>query len=458
MSPKLFLLPITLLALGECSSLSAQGLVINNGSNVVVNGASSIVINNGGFSNSGTFNAGTGTLAFTGTSAATISGSTATSFYNFLINKPGSSVALGRNASVTNTLSMGNGNLNLSGFDLNLGTTGSLSGERGTSRVLGPSGGYLISSATLNAPVRVNPGNIGLEITTTANPGLVTLKRGHQPRQLEAGFSIQRFFDITAANNIGENATLRFYYFNEELGNIKEGELGVYSVTAAVPGGELQPQSTVDTIANYVEVSKVALAGVVVPASTISDPARSAYFTAVLLNGKALLSWGTLYEINADHFELERSVDGSAFQRFANVTASGTTAVASDYTYTDPEPLVGPYFGTSPRYYRYKIVFKDGTYRYSNIVSLAPDGYPNHILSVSPNPTNGPVNVRFSSFRNQKVILQVVDNAGSVVAQKEMNAIIGANLISVDISHVIKGIYYVRLINIERNAYKILKQ
>jgi hypothetical protein len=458
MNPKCLLLIIPMLTLSVCCThLFAQGLTISNGSNVVVNGAANIVINNGGFSNSGTFSPGESAVIFIGPAVTSISGSSTSSFYNFLVNKTGSSISLAHNIGIANTLTMGDGHVNLNGFDLNLGTTGSITGERPLSRVLGPAGGFLIRSAVLNAPDKVSPGNIGLEITTASNPGLVTLKRGHQSLQLAGGFSIQRFYDISSASNIGDNATLRFHYFDEELGGVNESELGVYSITTAVPGGELEGQNITDPVANYIQVGGVALAGRFAPASKISDPARSSYLTAVLVNGRTLLSWGTAYEINTDHFELERSVNGGDFQRFANVTAAGTTTISNDYTYTDPDLATGPYYVSSPRYYRYKIVFKDGGFRYSAIVSVAPEGYPNHILQVYPSPTTGPVNVRFSSFKNQKVTLQVVDNTGNIVAQKEMTAVIGPNMVSCDISKVIKGVYYVRLLNIERRAYKIIK-
>ncbi|RXK85977.1 T9SS type A sorting domain-containing protein [Filimonas effusa] len=458
MKTKLLLLPITLIAFHQFNFLFSQGLVISNGSNIVVNGATSIVINNGGINNSGSFNASTGTIVFTGTSTASLSGASTSSFYNLTVNKPGSFITLGHNVGVTHSLTMETGHLNLNGFDLDLGATGSLTGEKPASRVIGPNGGYLISSAILNAPNKANPGNIGLEITASANPGLVTLKRGHQSRQLSGGFGIHRYYDITAANNIGENATLRFHYFDEELGGVSESELGVYSVTSVTPGGELEIKSFTDPIANYVEVNGAALAGVFVPASTISDPARSSYFTVTPVDSRALLRWGTFYEINADRFELERAVGNSGFQRFANVPAAGTVATPNDYNYTDPEPLKGPYFGTSPRYYRYKVIFKDGSFRYSNIISVAPEGYPSEVLSIYPSPSYGPVNVRFSSVKNQRVVLQVLDNLGSIVAQAEMNALTGANLISCDISHVARGTYYVRLIGIAKQAYKILKQ
>lgn len=337
---------------------SAQGgLTITNGGNLVVNGAANIVVNDGGFSNAGAFNAGSGTVTFTGTSVANITGTSPTSFYNFLIDKS-SRIGLLRNIDVINSLTLGNGIIDLNGFDINLGTTGNIIGERPASRVIGPAGGFLIRSVLLTAPVKVNPGNIGVEITTTSNPGLTVIKRGHQPLQLSGGgIGIQRFFDVSAANNTGANSTLRFYYFDEELGSVAENELTVYSLTSSVPGEKLGMPDGSDPVANYVQVSNMELTARFIPASV--DPGG---------------------------------------------------------------------------------------------------GYANRIIQVFPNPTPGPVNIRFRSARNQRVILQVVDNTGKVVAHKELYAATGYNTVSYDLGNIVQGVYYLRVLNIEKKAFKILKQ
>lgn len=464
MPPKLPLLTL-LSAFSVCvvqTHVAAQGIVIANGGHVVVNGSAGIVINNGGFTNSGTFNAGTGIVFFTGATPATIAGTAPTSFYYLSVNKPGSTLTLLRNAGVTNTLSMDDGNIDLNGLDLDLGTTGIITGERPASRVLGPAGGFLVRSAVLNAPDRVNPGNIGIEITSASNPGLTTVRRGHQSLQLSGGFGIDRFFDITAANNNGNNATLRLHYFDEELGGVAENELGVYAI--AVPGERevLQKLNALNTTENTIETGNATLAGRWVPASNISDPARSSYFTATLpANNRTELNWGTFYEINASRFELQSAADGRSFQTFATVPASGTSTVSHDYTYIDPVEL------TSRRYYRYKLVFNDGTVQYSQIVSVSMNGYPNSILLVYPNVTRGPVNVRFSSIENQPVKLQVVNLNGDMVAQKEVSATTGLNNISCDISTLPPGSYFVRLVSPSRIwsyrsipswLFKIIKQ
>lgn len=459
MQPKLLFIVLPVLIFQNIFHQSiAQGIVINDGGNIVVNGNASIVINDGHLNNSGTFTPATGTVLFTGTNAVNISGNSTTSFYNLSMDKSGAGITLMQNASVAGALAMVNGNLDLNSYNLDLGTTGSVTGERAVSRILGPAGGFLIRTTQLSSPAAVNPGNIGVSITSSANLGTTIIKRGHEMLQLAGGYSANRFFDIAAAGGTGNNTVLNFSYFDEELNTVAEKELGVYYIPSSAATQTLLTTTAFDSVADNIQVSNAALAGRFVLASNISDPARSSDLVAVLDGDKADLSWTSFYEINTDHYELERAVDKSYFAKFATITAAGSSSSIHNYTYTDPEPVTGPYEVPSPRYYRYKLIFKDGTYRYSNIASVGLVGYNNQILHVYPNPTTGPVTVSFSSNKNQRVVLQVTDNYGNVVSQKQMDAITGPNLISADISGVMPGVYYLRLLNIGKNAYKIIKQ
>ena len=63
--------------------INAQGIIIGSGATLNVNGAGNLVINNGGLSNAGTFTAGTGTVALTGTAQPTSTSLSGTSPLNF---------------------------------------------------------------------------------------------------------------------------------------------------------------------------------------------------------------------------------------------------------------------------------------------------------------------------------------------------------------------------------------
>jgi hypothetical protein len=73
----------------------------------------------------------------------------------------------------------------------------------------------------------INPGNLGAFITSAANVGVVTIRRGHVS-QSGAGLasSINRYYSITAENNTNLNATLRLKYFDAELNGQNRSRTG----------------------------------------------------------------------------------------------------------------------------------------------------------------------------------------------------------------------------------------
>ena len=98
------------------------------------------------------------------------------------------------------------------------------------------------------------------------------------------------------------------------------------------------------------------------------------------------LLWRTASELNNDHFEVQRSADGRAFETFARVAGQGTSTTATNYAHTD----AGIGSRTSgPLYYRLRQVDRDGTSSFSLVETVrfdkAPAGPP--AISLFPNPT-----------------------------------------------------------------------
>ena len=122
---------------------------------------------------------------------------------------------------------MTSGNLDLNGNDLTLGTAnGTIMSESESSRVTGPSGGVVRKTMDLNAPSSVNPGNIGVAITSSENMGSTTIERSHVPESIGGGSSIERSFAITPTTNTDLDATARFSYFDAELNGNTDTDLG----------------------------------------------------------------------------------------------------------------------------------------------------------------------------------------------------------------------------------------
>lgn len=255
---KLYLLGIALL---PCSPLFGQGAFIIDGGQVTVVGAGTIVLNNAQWVNNGTFDAGTGTVILKGDAADNVSaigGASVTTFHNLEIDKSSNGAQLQQAVQVDNELHMTAGNLDLNGFNLTLGSAaGTIFGESTNSYIHGAAGGEVVKTVDLDAPSAANPGNIGASITSAANLGATTIRRGHQPQNVDGADGIERYYVISPANNTNLNATLRLFYFDHELNGVAEVDL----VPVRDNGGswEYYEATTADASANYVETNNIAV-------------------------------------------------------------------------------------------------------------------------------------------------------------------------------------------------------
>jgi hypothetical protein len=438
-------------------SVNAQGIIIGNGATLNVNGACNLVINNGGLSNAGTFIPGTGTVALTGTAQPTstsLSGTSPINFYNLSINKTGGGARLLRNTSITNNLLLNNGNIDLNGFDIDLGSTGSLVGESVLSTVVGSSGGSINRTILLNAPTNVNPGNLGIEISSAANLGLSVIKRGHTQQVNSSGFSINRYFDIIPTNNTALNASIKMYYQDTELASVNENELKLWSKpVAANVLWTLLGSTAQDATANWVLKSGLDSLNRFTLASSITNPlpVQLLSFSGLLINNGVQLNWSTLTEINIKYFEIEKALDGWNFRNIATIVAAGNSNNVKNYSFFDAALL------TSSAYYRLKFINTDGSYTYSGIVLVNKGSFNSSFVGVYPNPAREKVLLRFISSTTNSVLLQISNADGKLVMSKSLEAIKGINTTEYNMNNLPQGVYYFRLIGIDNKTIKVLK-
>lgn len=110
-------------------------------------------------------------------------------------------------------------------------------------------------------------------------------------------------------------------------------------------------------------------------------------FTGAARERASYLEWVTSEEINASHFDIERSADAKSWRQIGSVTARGEggapVQASVQYRFTDENPSNGSNF------YRLKMVDhavdgKDAAFAYSRIVKIDMDGLPD--WAVYPNP------------------------------------------------------------------------
>ncbi len=167
-----------------------------------------------------------------------------------------------------------------------------------------------------------------------------------------------------------------------------------------------------------------------------SLPVDFLYFTAKPVGSDVALNWATASETNNDHFNIERSVDGSLFEYVSTVKANGTgnSIITQLYNGVDAKP----YTGTS--YYRLKQFDKNGAFKYSGIaeVNFTKKSY----VSVYPNPAYSTLTIEASNdYINATV--KITNALGEEVINTTLTSY--SNLL--DVSVLNSGFYFVTIDN-----------
>jgi hypothetical protein len=131
-------------------------------------------------------------------------------------------------------------------------------------------------------------------------------------------------------------------------------------------------------------------------------------FVGNLLGNTIELEWVTSHEENFDYFEIEYSRDASTFNKIGKLNSIGNNTINNNkYQFTHRDQ-----FG-DVNYYRLKIVDKDGTFRYSNIIKIE-KGEKDNLFSIFPNPANDFIRVEYALLKNSKQLF-ITDATGKII-------------------------------------------
>lgn len=242
----------------------SYNFVISNGSDVRLNGGY-LTLNNTAFQNAGDFQAAVSTVVMRGNVSKVysgIGGGGYTRFGDLEIDKSANDVYLTGDILVYKNLIMSSGNLDLYGFELEIGigANGSIVGESETTRIYGPIGGEVVKKVVLNAPTNENPGNIGLGFTSTGNLGYTIIRRRHTQFPLGGGTNIERHFNIDAATSLS-NVDLQFYYFDAEIGAFNESQLVFWQDPNDIADWTRTGKNTSSSSSDYVKLNNTTAFG-----------------------------------------------------------------------------------------------------------------------------------------------------------------------------------------------------
>ncbi len=169
-------------------------------------------------------------------------------------------------------------------------------------------------------------------------------------------------------------------------------------------------------------------------------PIKSLPLTITKENTTAILHWATLTEQNNDHFEVQRSVDGTTFTTINKIASKGNSIDKVDYGFTDNTPLTGL------NYYRIKQVDKSGKTTYGNVVSINFTSKDN-ALKLFPNPAKDNVTLSFYTKESGVLVASIVNAKGVVVKEVTINATTGSNSHQISIAGLAAGSHIIILRN-----------
>lgn len=178
------------------------------------------------------------------------------------------------------------------------------------------------------------------------------------------------------------------------------------------------------------------------PGSTL--PVKLASFTATLNNSntKADLKWTSATEINASHFVVERSLNGSDFNEAGIVFAAGNSSQDMHYSFADNISA----FNAPVIWYRLVSVDLDGKQEYSEtrIIRISQKNESVVAISAYPNPVSTELRITIpAAWQNKTVQYEIYTMSGQVVSR--MQTASSSQTETINVSQLSRGMYVAKV-------------
>jgi hypothetical protein len=289
--------------------------------------------------------------------------------------------------------------------------------------------------------------------------GMTTVTRGHQQRVFNAGFGIDRYYEIHPSNNASLNATMSFNYFEDELatsmGSVVETELDLWRFDGAYWNVQW---ATLDAANNKLVKSGIPEFSTWTAGSRENNalPISLISFEGKCNGSSVEIYWATASESNNKEFYIEESDDAQTWIRVITTEGSGNTTTNRSYNET-LTPL-----SSGGKYYRLiQVDFNGNSETFEPIFVNCEESTRNEV-SISPNPARDFVNVAITSSEDMEAILTLFASNGKILFSKQLILMKGLNNIRLDINDLPAGAYHLNISNDRRieitGSKSIIKQ
>ncbi|MBL7816209.1 MAG: T9SS type A sorting domain-containing protein [Saprospiraceae bacterium] len=163
-------------------------------------------------------------------------------------------------------------------------------------------------------------------------------------------------------------------------------------------------------------------------------PVELVSFKAQKQNQTTKLEWQTATELNNNYYDIERSMDGKAFEKIGDISGYGNSSLMRTYSFVDEKPNNGI------NYYRLRQVDFDGTATLSKTVSV--DFSKNLDVKVYPNIVKEQLTFEINGD-GSAADLSIVNMLGQVVKQQNLKSTEG--VISLNVNNLANGQYILKV-------------
>lgn len=262
-----------------------------------------------------------------------------------------------------------------------------------------------------------------------------------------------------------------YYHFN----NIPVPAVGNRTFVAGfnnIPPGYAYTNLLTDSLKQFVNSKSDSISGRTKPFSLVAGEVRNNIdggvkrapgvvlpliinqFNGNYSDGFIQLGWSTYTEINIDHFDIERSSDGTDFRQVGKINAiSGGLTSTNNYSFLDITAQRGS------MYYRLAMVDNNGNYTYSKTIMVAVDIKGISVMIVYPNPFSKRVQIRVNCDKAEKVAINIINSNGILMSTQQAQTQAGDNNIVITrVDALPPGIYYIEVVSSTRSLKtKVMK-
>ncbi|TDN36709.1 T9SS type A sorting domain-containing protein [Hymenobacter sp. UV11] len=287
-------------------------------------------------------------------------------------------------------------------------------------------------ASAISGPVSAKPSTLVSYIISTSNNGTETADNVSPTLQLPAGTdlpaSASYFYDIATG-------LVTFTAVSLPVGSKVDNYLDF--VTSADTNTSITLTSSYSYLTSTIIPDQEASNNAATLALTIAEPlpVTLTRFDVAAEPQGALVTWHTATEQHNDHFTVERSLTGAAFQVVGTVRSQGNGLSAHDYSFTDNG---AGQLGATTLYYRLRQVDVDGTTTFSPVRNVR-FAAPKATATLYPNPSQGRTLLDLSSLAAGPYLVQVLDLTGRVLRTQQA----AAELASLDLAGLPQGAYLV---------------